>query len=68
MAIVVGAFLHLLYRASGSAADADVELADTLPWVIVVVLMLPTNRLTTAGLQKIIGLWKGRNETNNNSQ
>jgi|GEM_PF-1658634 len=68
MAVVVGAFLHLLYRASGSAANADVELADTLPWVIVVVLMLPTERLTTAGLQMLIGLWKGGNETNNNSK
>lgn len=62
MAVVVGAFIHILYLATGSDAKADTELADTLPWVIVVVLMLPTERLTTQGLQKLARTWKGKND------
>lgn len=60
MAVVIGVFLHILYLAVGSNMGADKEFADTLPWVIVIILMIPTDRLTTAGLQNLLNIWKGR--------
>lgn len=57
--IVQTVFIFLLIGVTGSDAKTDVVLAETLPWAIFALFLLPLKRFTIDGFQKLVATVKG---------
>jgi len=60
MFIILQAFLcGLLWRIAPLNTDTSKELADTLPWVIAVLMMVPLARFKPDDMLTALKTWKG---------